>query len=229
MVVGAHGEDHAGAREEPGGEEHEDEDDDDDPTEGRSGPSSRLTPERPTMALATRESGLHLWPHDSIGGVNERKLASRIGRDDSTRDPVTETARGRSRARPACSRSCAGGGSSGDDARAGGPAGDRSPDRRLHRVRPVVRLAPCRPPRPDLRAPAPPALRRAPGRCRRWRDGDDRRPVGPLVGAEPARSGDARGERRRDPRPAGALPRLHAREPAARSWSTTSTGWASCR
>jgi hypothetical protein len=30
------------------------------------------------MALATRESGLHLWPHDSIGGVNERKLASRF-------------------------------------------------------------------------------------------------------------------------------------------------------
>ena len=78
VVVGAHGKDHAGARGEPGGEEHEDEDDDDDPTDGRSGPSSRLTPERPTVALATRESGLHLWPHDSIGGVNERKLASRF-------------------------------------------------------------------------------------------------------------------------------------------------------
>ena len=30
------------------------------------------------MALAPRETGLHLWPHDSIGGVNERKLASRF-------------------------------------------------------------------------------------------------------------------------------------------------------
>ena len=38
---------------------------------------------------------------------------------------------------------------------------------------------------------------------------------------------DARGERRRDPRPARAVPRLHARQPAARSWSTTSTGSAS--
>jgi hypothetical protein len=78
MVVGAHGEDHAGAREEPGGEEQDNEDDNDDPTEGRSGPSSRLSLERPSVALATRESGLHLWPHDSIGGVIERKPASRF-------------------------------------------------------------------------------------------------------------------------------------------------------
>jgi hypothetical protein len=77
VVVGAHGKDRTGARDEPGGEEQEDEDDDDDPTEGRSCPSSRLSLERPTVALATRESGLHQWPHDSIGGVNERKLASR--------------------------------------------------------------------------------------------------------------------------------------------------------
>jgi hypothetical protein len=77
VVVGAHREDHTGTRQEPGREEQDDEDDDDDPTEGRSGSSSRLSLERPTVALTTRESGLHQWPHDSIGGVNERKLASR--------------------------------------------------------------------------------------------------------------------------------------------------------
>ena len=60
VVVGAHGKDRTGARGEPGGEEKDDEDDDDDPTEGRSCPSSRLSLERSTMALATRESGLHL-------------------------------------------------------------------------------------------------------------------------------------------------------------------------
>ena len=54
------------------------EDDDDDPTDGGSAASSRSTLERPTVALAPRESGLHLWPHDSIGGVNERMAASRL-------------------------------------------------------------------------------------------------------------------------------------------------------
>jgi hypothetical protein len=29
------------------------------------------------VALAPREAGLHLGPHDSIGGVNQRSAASR--------------------------------------------------------------------------------------------------------------------------------------------------------
>ena len=56
VVVGAHGKDRTGARGEPGGEEQDDEDDDDDPTDGRACASSRLSLERSTMALATRES-----------------------------------------------------------------------------------------------------------------------------------------------------------------------------
>ena len=39
--------------------------------------SGRASPERPSMALAPRETGLHLGPHDSIGGVNQRSAASR--------------------------------------------------------------------------------------------------------------------------------------------------------
>ena len=42
------------------------------PGRGRAGPSLGATLERPSVALASRETGLHLWPHDSIGGVNER-------------------------------------------------------------------------------------------------------------------------------------------------------------
>jgi hypothetical protein len=30
------------------------------------------------VELAAREAGLHEWPHDSIGGVNERSDASRL-------------------------------------------------------------------------------------------------------------------------------------------------------
>jgi hypothetical protein len=36
-----------------------------------------LPSERASMALAPREAGLHLWPHDSIGGVMNLMAASR--------------------------------------------------------------------------------------------------------------------------------------------------------
>ena len=77
MVVGTDRQHRAARREQAGGQEEHHEDDDDDPSEGGSAASSRSTLERPTMALAPRESGLHLWPHDSIGGVNGRMTASR--------------------------------------------------------------------------------------------------------------------------------------------------------
>ena len=68
VVVGADGHDRTGARERAGGQDEHDEDDEEDLTERRSGPSLRSALERPSAALAPREGGLHLWPHDSIGG-----------------------------------------------------------------------------------------------------------------------------------------------------------------
>ena len=166
------------------------------------------------MALAPREAGLHLWPHDSIGGVNERsELASRSSRRLDARpcdgdDPAAVRAR-----RPARRARAGAGSSHATTPGLAGPPGDRPPDRRLQRLRPVGRLAPRRPPGPDLRAAPPPAPRRAAGRARRRRDGDDRRPVGPLVRAEPARP--RRRSRRTSPRIRGQLERFLDFSPGA--------------
>jgi hypothetical protein len=40
--------------------------------------SLRLALEGLSTALAPREGGLHLWPHDSIGGMREPFAASRM-------------------------------------------------------------------------------------------------------------------------------------------------------
>ncbi len=71
---------------------------------------------------------------------------------------------------------------------------------------PSAAVAPYRPPGPDLGADPLPAARRPPDRDRRRRDRHDRRSVRAIQRAEPARSGDARGERRVDQAPARALP-----------------------
>ena len=84
-----------------------------------------------------------------------------------------------------------------DDARASGAARLGPADLRLHRVRPVRRLAPRRPPGAGLRPHPAPALRRPAGRAGRRGDRHDRRSVGPSVRAEPARRGDDRAQRRR--------------------------------
>ena len=55
-----------------------------------------------------------------------------------------------------------------------------------------------------------------PDRRGRRRNRDDRRSIGPIGRAEPARRGDAGAKRRRDRRTAGALPRLHARSDGRR-------------
>ncbi len=86
----------------------------------------------------------------------------------------------------------------------------RATDRRLQRLRPVGRFAARRPPGPDLRAHPAPAGRWQAVCAGGWRDRHDRRSVGAVVGAEPARRSDPRAERRRDPRTARAVPRLLA-------------------
>ena len=121
----------------------------------------RATLERPSVALAPREAGLHLWPHDSIGGVNERYCAPPgWSRRLDARGCDGHAPAGRRAARAARRARMAGHPARHDPGPAG-PAGHRPSDRRLHRVRPVGRLAPRRPPRADLRAPAAAALRRA--------------------------------------------------------------------
>ena len=72
IVVGAHGHDRAAGDEKAAGREEDDEEDEEDPTDDRAGPSLRSALERPSMALAPSETGLHLRPHDSIGGMNSR-------------------------------------------------------------------------------------------------------------------------------------------------------------
>ena len=99
----------------------------------------------------------------------------------------------------------------GHDAGPAGTPGDRPADQRLHRVRSLGRVAPHRPSRADLRAAPPAALRRPAVRGGRWRDGHDRRPVGPFHRAQPARRRHARSQRRGHPGPARTVPRLHAR------------------
>ncbi len=68
VVVGAHGDDRTGTGQGPGGQHEDDEEDEEDLADGRPGPALRSALERPSTALAPREGGLHLWPHDSIGG-----------------------------------------------------------------------------------------------------------------------------------------------------------------
>ena len=75
VVRGSH-EERTGGRHKAAGEEHHHEDDGDDPSDGGSGTGLRPASERPAMALTPRETGLHEWPHDSIGGVNDRSAAS---------------------------------------------------------------------------------------------------------------------------------------------------------
>ena len=76
---GARGGEESDRREgEVGRQEQHGKDDDEDPPGDRSCASPRLALERPPVALAPRESGLHQWPHDSIGGVNGRKVAPRL-------------------------------------------------------------------------------------------------------------------------------------------------------
>ena len=57
------------------GEEQDQEDDGGDPSEHGSRAPLAVDVRAPAVALAPREAGLHLWPHDSIGGVNERSSA----------------------------------------------------------------------------------------------------------------------------------------------------------
>ena len=77
VVVGRGGEHDPAGDHEPTGGEHDHEDDEDDPTDrGAAGLCLRSALERSPMALAPRQSGLHVRPHDSIGGVNERFAAS---------------------------------------------------------------------------------------------------------------------------------------------------------
>ena len=78
VVVGAHGHERTRPGDQAGRQDEHHEDDEEDLPEGRSGPSLRSALERLSTALAPREGGLHLWPHDSIGGVNERSAASRL-------------------------------------------------------------------------------------------------------------------------------------------------------
>ena len=77
VVVGADGHDEASTSRKEGGTQEDDEDDDGDSTDDRATTPLGAALERSSMALAPREAGLHLWPHDSIGGVNERSSASR--------------------------------------------------------------------------------------------------------------------------------------------------------
>ena len=233
VVVGAHGEhEPASRREEAGDEEQDDEDDDDDPTDGRSAASLRATLERPSMALAPREAGLHLWPHDSIGGVNERSARLPLGRDDSTlatcdgRAATADARRGLADSSPSSS-----GGASSTRRRPGSPA-------RLATGRPIAGYIGFDPSADSLHVGH---LVPIFGLLRLQRFGG--RPVA-LVGGGTGMIGDPSGRSAErnlldretleanvvaHPRPARAVPRLRARRPAAPSWSTTSTGWASCR
>ena len=78
LVVGADGDERTGPGDQAGRQDEHDEDDEEDLPDGRSGMSLRLALERLSTALAPREAGLHLWPHDSIGGVKEPFAASRM-------------------------------------------------------------------------------------------------------------------------------------------------------
>ena len=124
---------------------------------------------------------------------------------------MTRRGRPHASARPAPRRAGLARAAPGRDARPRGAPGDGPAARRLQRIRPVRAVAPPRPPRADLRAPPPPAPRRPAGRPRRRGDRHDRRPVRHVGRTEPARSRHDRRERRRDPGPARAVPRLLAR------------------
>ncbi len=213
-----------------GGQEDDEEDDrerDRGPLEG--GRSARpLADAQTTMSLAPRQSRLHIGAHDSMRGcsvglprdLTPRRLGFRAcdgGRDGGS----CRAARGRPAGTPR--RVALAGPVPRRDARSRRAVVDRPPDRRLQRVRPVGALAPRRPPRADHGARPPPAAGRQAGRARRRRHGDDRRPVGDVRRAEPARS--RRRSRRTSP---GSAPSSSASSPSTartrRSWSTTSTG-----
>ena len=115
-----------------------------------------------------------------------------------------------SRASPGSSTSSSGAGSSTRRRRACGASRDGPADRRLHRLRPHRRLAPRRPPDPDLRLVR---LQRHGGKPVALVGGGTG-----MIGDPSGRSSernlldvdDARAQRGGDPRPAGALPRLLA-------------------
>ena len=208
--------------------QEEDEDDDGDSTDDRAATRLGAALERPSMALAPREAGLHLWPHDSIGSVNERTSASRWVETTRRSDAVTgapATGLGGPPRRARVARH-----PPRDDPRPAGPPGDRPADLGLHRVRPVRRLAPRRPPGPDLRAAAA-AARTAAARSRSSAAGPG------MIGDPSGRSSERNLLDRDDARARtstairGQLERFldftpgSGRGPA----STTSTGSASCR
>ena len=159
------------------------------------------------MALAPRETGLHLRPHDSIGGVNNGVAPPPLVETARRREPVTDARR-----RPAglLDELEWRGILHGDDTGIARPPGDRRPIAGYIGFDPSGAVAPHRSSRADLRAAPAAAVRRPAGRPRRRRDRDDRRSVGPLERAEPAGPRDARAQRRGDPRPARAVPRLLA-------------------
>ena len=165
------------------------------------------------MALAPREAGLHVWPHDSIGGVNERSRCLPSGRDGSTRGACDARDRApRDRARRAARRARVAGHPPRDDARArrrGSRPGARSPATSAS-TRPATSLhvGHLVPIFGLLR------LQRHGGRPVALVGGGTGMigdPSGRSTRAEPARPRDARRQRRGDPRPARAVPRLHAR------------------
>ena len=180
VVVRADREDAAPARPSARRYQEDDEDDDGDLDRRRAAASPGAALERPSMALAPREAGLHLRPHDSIGGVNERTTPP--GRVETTRrsSAVTDA--------PAATRTSAGSSRSSSGAASCTTTTPGLPAR-LATGRPIAGyigfdpsgdVAPRRPPRADLRAAPAAAPRRPPGGPGRRRDRDDRRPVGPL-------------------------------------------------
>ncbi len=201
---------------------------------GGSVPSGAAAVVEPAPALPP-EAGLHFGREDTMRGMNDRPSRSGRTMDGSgvrERDAGVTTEVGEDEASGL-------GGLLADLEWRGilhattpglpGAAGVRSTDLGVHRVRSDRRIAPRRAPRPDLRADPVPAARRPAGRPRRRGHGDDRGPVGAVVGAEPARHGDDRAQRRGHRRPARAVPGLLAGSHAGACSPTTSSGSASCR
>ena len=184
---------------------------------------------------ASGEAGLHDWRERYHAG-NGRPIEptgpdQRRFRPASCDVPVSDsTTRGPGRARRAARRARVAGHPPRDHAGPAGAPRDGPADLRLHRLRPH------RPSRSTSATSIPifglirfQRSRRPAGRARRRRDGDDRRPVGAVVGAEPARRADARAQRGLDPRAAGAVPGLLAGPDPGRAGEQPRLARASCR
>ena len=78
VVVRADSDERPGPGERAGGQDECHEEDQEDLADPVPAASRRSASERPSSALMPRECGLHEWPHDSIGSVNERSIASRM-------------------------------------------------------------------------------------------------------------------------------------------------------